>query len=173
MAEHSVYAGGKPIRPERMQLKYLSNGSTTNAIGNYGTLEQFKITCIQSSQQLHIRRMLVYYEDVGQFVTNKYGYDLVLANGINIVVRNADDSLVTELNDGIPIQTNSQWSALCYDTRPDDYGAGPNGTLAVRWTFGESGKNVSLSPGQYLAAELQDDFTGLLSHTFMVQGHYA
>ena len=173
MAQQSVFAGQKPVPSEAMRFKYLTNGATTNAVGNYASVEQFKIACRTGSQQLHVARMVVYYEDVGQFVTNKYGYDLVLVNGISVVVRNEDDSLVTDLTDGVPVATNARWSALCYDTRPDDYGAGPNGSLSVRWTFANAGAPLSLSPGQYLAAELHDDFTGLVAHTFMVQGYYS
>lgn len=173
MAEKSIYAGGKPVPPEALVFEYLSNGSTVQAVGNYsGAVEEFAIECKTGSQRLHIARMIVYLEDVGAFPSDKYGYNLTLTNGIHVYVHDAAHAVVAHLNHDLPVYTNAQWGRLCYDVDYQNYGTG-NDSLAVRWTFERSGKPVTLSPGQHLTVALEDDFTGLVDHTFMVQGYYA
>ena len=173
--ESQIYAGGKPVPAQDLVLEYLSNGSTVHAVGNYlATADDFRITCKTGSQKLHIFRMVVYIEDAGKFVSDKYGYDLALVNGVHVTVRDADDTELKHLDGAVPVLTNAQWGGLCYDTRVDQYGTGSaNGSLVVRWTFANTGKLVSLSSGQYFSVELNDDFTGLIDHTFMVQGYYS
>ncbi len=176
MAEKSLYSGGKPVAPEEMLFFYLSNGATHQVLGNYsdaGTgAEEFKVTCKTGSQRLHINRMIVYVEDVGTFPSDKYGYNLALTNGIHVAVQNASDVEIKDLDGNQNVKTNAQWSRLCYDVAYQPYGSG-NDSLSVRWTFGNSGKKVSLSSGQSLVVTANDDFSGLVEHTFMVQGYYA
>ena len=173
MAESEEYASSKPVAPADMVFEYLSNGSTVHATGNYlSAADDFRITCKTGSQKLHLYRMVAYIEDSGAFLSAKYGADLTLVNGIHVTIRDTDDAELAHLDGGVPILTNAQWGALCYDVSLDTFGAGNNGSLAVRWTFANSGKLLSLSSGQYLSVELNDDFTSLIDHTFMVQGYY-
>ena len=172
MAEMEVIASTHLVRPESLHFDYLSNGSTINAIGNYATTERFKITCEPGSRQLHIYRMIIYIEDVGAFKSAKYGVDIDLTEGIHVKAHAADDSVLADLTAATPVKTNAQWGSLCYDVRLNTYGTGNNGALTVRWTFNNAGAPVSLSEGEYLAVDLKDDFTGLVTHNFMAQGHY-
>ena len=174
MAQQSVHASQKPVPPSALHFDYLSNGSTTNAIGDYGAaVERFKITCESGIRKLYISRLIVYIEDVGNFQSGKYGTDIVLTEGIHVMVHNADDSMAADLTAAQPIITNAQWGALCYDVTVDKFGTGNNNSLIVRWTFSNAGAPVTLSQGQYLAVDLNDDFSGLVKHTFMAQGYYA
>ena len=170
--ESQLYTGAKPVPPESMHFDYLSNGSTIHAVGNYATPESFRITCVSGSRKLHIYRMIVYWEDVGGAKSGKYGTDLVLANGIHVHAKDSEDALLQDLTGNNPVMTNAQWSGLCYDVVIDKYGSGQNGSLASRWTFNNAGAPISLSAGDYLEVELEDDYTGLVEHTFMIQGHY-
>ena len=172
MAEKEVFVSQKAIPPSDMWFDYLSNGSTIHAIGNYATPESFRVTCKIGSQKLYINRLIVYIEDSGAFLSAKYGADLTLTNGIHVHVKDSSDALLLDLTGANPVLTNAQWSGLCYDVALDTYGAGNNGSLAVRWTFANAGAPISLSPGDYLEVELEDDYTGLVDHTFMVQGLY-
>ena len=174
MAEKALHAGQKPVPPSALHFDYLSNGSTTNAIGNYAAgVERFKITCKQGSQKLHISRLIVYIEDVGNFQSGKYGTDLVLSEGVHVMVHDAADAMLADLTAAQSIITNAQWGALCYDVTVDKFGTGNNNSLLARWTFSNAGAPVTLSAGEYLAVDLNDDFSGLVKHTFMAQGYYA
>jgi hypothetical protein len=172
--ESQLYAGQKPVHPDRLHYDYMTNGVTKDAVGDYrSAVERFKITCASGSQRLHLHRMIIYVEDVGNFKSAKYGVDLDLSEGIHVRVHAANDSIHADLTAADPIITNAQWGALCYDVTLDTYGTGNNGSLAVRWTFDRAGAPVTLSSGEYLAVDLNDDFTALEKHTFMVQGYYA
>ena len=177
MAEKQLYSGQKPVDPQHHVFNYLSNGSTVNAVGDYSDIgagaDDFRITCKDGSQKLHLARLIVYWEDVGTAKSGFYGVDVVLTNGIEIVVRDRNDVELEHLTDDAAITTNAQWSGLCHDVTIDRYGTGSNGSLSARWTFANSGAPLSLSAGDYLSVALNDDFTGLEVHTFMVQGYYS
>ena len=173
--ESQLYAGGKPILPGAKISKYLSNGSTIEAIGNYAAApESFRFKCKSGSQKLHRARIIVTIEDSGEFNTDLYGKDIVLTNGISLMVRDESDTLLMDYTDDDPVHTNVEWAEYCYDVQYHDFGTGSaNKFLNVRWTFERSGKFLSLSSGDYLEVSLNDDFTGLVAHRFLVQGYYA
>ena len=178
MAEKSVFSGQKPVHAESQVYEYLRNG-THQAVGDYSDAtgtgpHELVYTCKTGSQKLYIYRMIIHIEDVGKFVSNKYGYDLDLIEGVHIAVHNADETERVDLDGSENVFTNAGWGALCYDTRVDQYGTGnATGSLSVRWTFSRAGAPVMLHGGEHFVVTLNDDFTGLEQHTFMRQGHYA
>lgn len=152
-------------------LDTVGNGTgTKNAIGNYaaGTTE-FKIVPA-AGEIFVINRMIVQIRDSGQFTASTYGAIAALANGIHIHVKDSG-GIKVDLVDSLTIKTNAEWGRVCYDTQLISWGVGDSFIL-VRWTFGRSGTQIWLdnSRGDYLSADLNDDFTGLVSHYFMVQG---
>lgn len=143
---------------------------TKSAVGDYSLAAQdFKITA-PSAHQYEISRMIVSVEDTAGFQAAEYGnLGAALTNGISVLVTDAADATIIDLTDGAPVKTNAQWSSLCYDADLKTWGSG-NELLAVRWTFAKAGAPIRLKPGQSLVARLNDDFTGLVGHTFEVQG---
>lgn len=149
------------------------NGDGTgnkNAIGNYSLgVENFYY---QSTGYSTINRMIVSIED-GQNMRAEYYAALngPLTNGILIKIIDSDGlTELRDITDNVPIVANAQWGALCYDVDIKTWGAG-NEVLLVRWTFSAAGIDpISLSPGQSLRVILNDDFTGLVRHGFMIQG---
>jgi len=172
MAEGTVFAGQKPVPPEDMVFEYLSNGSTIDAVGNYGTAEEFKITCKAGNQKLHLARMIVYIEDAGTFDMEKYGNAITLSNGIHISVKDSGGTEIADYDGGVNVFTNGGWGALCHDITNHTFGSG-NNSLTARWTFAKAGTPISLTSGQEFIITLEDNFTGLVGHTFMVQGYYS
>jgi len=173
MAQQEVTAVGKSVPSAQLVSEFASNGSTIDAIGDYAAaMESFRITCKAGIQKLHIHRMIVNIEDVGNFDAAKYGNNITLTNGINVCVRNAADTILVNLTGTAKVQTNAQWAAYCHDAVLHNFGVG-NQSLTVRWTFANMGKAISLSAGEYLSVELNDNFDGLVHHNFMLQGHYA
>ena len=173
MAQQEVLATGKAIGPENLIFQTLSNGTTDDAIGDYSsTVEKFTFAPA-AGRIAELERMIVHIEDVGALPSDKYGYDVVLTNGIRIYVRDGDDEIITTMDAGIPVKTNGSWSAMCYDVNNLTWGAGSD-TIAVRWTFAKAGYPLRLDArkGHYLSVELNDDFTGLVMHHFLVQGIY-
>ena len=169
--EVSVFSGF--TEPDDHIFYLLSNGSTTNAVGDYSSaVEQFTFT-VPSGRVAEIERMIVFISDVGTFPSDKYGYNLDITTGLRVFVRDANDDIVLTLDAGHPITKNADWAAMCYDTNFLSLGAGED-SLAVRWTFAKSGAPLYLKGrlGHYLSVELNDTYSDLVEHHFLIQGIY-
>ena len=160
--------------PSRMVYRYLDtvgDGSgTKDAIGNMiGT--PLKFTATEDSA---IYRMIIYIEDGNGFKASLYGALPSLTNGWELKVKDSGDNTLLDLTDGISIHHNSQIGQVCFDVDVKDWGAGAgNEGLIARWTFERSGSPIFLTAGNSLVVELNDNFTGLVHHTFAVQGFVA
>ncbi len=170
MADYTAARG--PVRAENWVSSFLTDGSTIHAIGNYADaglgLTQFKFA---PTRKVAVHRMIAYIQDTGNFSVSTYGNGITLANGLRLLVRKADDSLIQAIDGGTPIQANADWSSLCYDINYHSFGVGDN-ALAVRWTFSRAGAPILIDGtlGEYLVMELNDDFSSLTDHTFCAQG---
>lgn len=117
-----------------------------------------------------IERMIVFIQDTGNFSASGYGNLGALTNGLVLEYDcgGAVHPLVEE-----PIQSNAEWAAQCYDARYDNYGTGDN-MLFARWTFAKAGAPIILSGdrNEEVRLHLNDNFTGLVKHQFLLQGLY-
>lgn len=151
-----------------------SNGDGSGgykAISNYGGVAA-RVFYLQPPDHLNfnVERMIIHVEDGGNFNANNYGGAASpLTNGI--VVRKRDQSnnvwdLTTD-----PVQQNADWSQYCYDLNYITFGNG-NNFVQVRWTFAKAGVPLVLDggKGERLEVVCQDDMSGLVDHTFQVQG---
>ncbi|MHC4316827.1 MAG: hypothetical protein ACYSW3_30670 [Planctomycetota bacterium] len=156
-------------------LDTVGDGSgTTDAIGNYagGSIEDFMIKPA-SDEVFVLTRMLIQVVDTTGMDADKYGNNITLTNGIHVLVTDGVGSTIMELTDpNNPIIANGDWGAFCYDVDVKTWGTGNNHLLA-RWTFAKSGEDVYLRGhrGEQLVVRLNDDFSGLIHHHFVVQGY--
>lgn len=154
-------------------FRYLdTNGDGTGdkeAIGDYSGagLTWFYY---EATGYTEINRMIISYEDGTGFRAERYA-SLNAALPVGILVKQVDalNNEMLDLTDNLPITNNAGWGDLCYDVDLKSWGPG-NEFILVRWTFGQSGSPLALNAGQKLIVVLNDDFTGLVSHKFMVQG---
>jgi len=169
-----------PVDPFRtpiyQYLDLVGDGSgQTNATDNYaGAVEEFKIVPA-ATETFVIHRMIISLSDTKTLAADQYGKNITLANGIEVKVIDSAGDLF-DLTNGVPITTNAEWGHLCYDVNVLNFGTNPaNEHLVVRWTFDKSGQPLYLrgSKGEYLAVQLHDDLSGLLTHNFLVQGYVA
>ena len=125
-------------------------------------------------QAMAIHRLIIHIEDVGQLRVDHYGtLGAKLTNGILLQVRSADDdSVLLDLLDGVKLDSNHEWSRLCYDMFPHDYGSPTDFAIAYRLSFDRFGGPLVLTADEYLCVVIQDNVTGLLEHYFMAQGEY-
>jgi len=143
--------------------------STKNAVGNYATATPFFITPGEGLKKFIIHRMLVHIQDDANFNAGGYGGRAVLTNGVTVrVIRR--DGTIENLTDGVPVKTNSDWARLCYDVTYDEFPAGDN-YVHVRWTFSKSGNPIVLGVRDRLEVVLNDNFSAMVGHYFMVQGY--
>ena len=162
--------GGQKI----MISRYLdTNGDgtgTKNAIGNYaGGATPFYIAPA-AGEVFRIGRMIGSYSDSSGVDTDKYGNNITLTNGI--VVRTNLNTVIIDLTDGVPILSNGGWAHQCHDLTAHQFGTG-NDHLTFRWTFTNAGQFIRLDgdTNDTLEVVLNDDFSGLVHHRFLVQGY--
>jgi len=127
----------------------------------------------QAGQILRIARLLVHIEDATVWSAANYG-NLAAALTVGITVHTEDSSGATiiDLTNGDPVKSNADWGKFCYDVSYVAFGAG-NDFLQARWTFTKSGQYIRLDgdTGDNLAVVLNDNFSGLVTHKFLVQGY--
>ena len=149
---------------------------TKNAIGDFSSTQgRFYFKCAPS-EIAHISRVLVSLSDSVVSDSALYGGLAALTNGVVIEVRDADDNVIYNITDvDEPVKTNGHWARYSFDTavKVGDFPLGDD-VLVVRWSFWKfMPQGITLMPGWSLNILLDDDFTGLVSHTFALQGHFS
>jgi hypothetical protein len=127
-----------------------------------------------TTEIIRLTRLIVSIEDGTGIKSGLYGGLSALTNGITIT-QTDDSGTLVDFTDGVPIKTNAQWGQLCYDVSWHAWSASPTEEMVlVRYTFSRMGQDVRLNGANAakLQVNLNDNFTGLLSHRFLVQGYY-
>ena len=149
-----------------------SNGDgtgTTNLVGDYSSAPLVASITAGVDKVVVVQRVIVSIEDAGSIDSGSYGNAIELTNGITISYYQAE-TLVASLTCD-PITTNAQWAAHCHDVTIHDFGAG-NSLLTARWTFAKGiPGGIALQPGDSIRIGLADDYTDLIGHRFLFQGH--
>jgi hypothetical protein len=177
MPEHqiSTSSGGPQKKMIARYADTVGNGSgTNNFIGNYAAAAEQAILTAGGKEDYVISRLIVSVYAVKTFTAQIYASVAQLTNGIEVKHIAADGTTVlNDLTDGVPVTTNSEWGALCYDADVKSWGAG-NEMLLVRWTFAKAGQDgINVSEGESLRVFLEDNHSGLLGHRFMFQGYHS
>lgn len=144
---------------------------TKNAIGNYSAaVTNFYIQPPAGSIYV-ISRIIAHIADTGGLDAGSYGNGITLTNGVDIETADGTGTIIG-ITDGIPIKTNGEWARYCYDVQYTSFGTGLN-YLNVRWSFFKTGSYIRIdgSKNELLKVILNDDFTDLDEHYFMVQGY--
>lgn len=149
----------------------LTDGNNEDANKDYSVTPAEFVLAPPVGSVWNIARLLFFLEDFGSLDADKYGNGLVLTNGVTIQVKRGD-TVLCNLTNSQPIKSNSHWKKFCFDVESSAYGTG-NQTLGSRWTFAKSGSYIHLvgDLGDKIVVTLNDDFSGLVSHTFLFQGH--
>lgn len=142
---------------------------TKNANGNYSiTAEEFYF---QPDGYVEIHRMIVHLADTSGMQAEEYGnLGTALSNGYAPEIQDEDGATLLDLCDGIAITANGDLGRYCYDVDVKSWGAG-NEFLQARWTFTKSGAPLLIEENHRFSITLNDDFSGLLEHYFMLQGY--
>ncbi len=144
-----------------------------NAVGNYSDAgagpEEFKI--VAARDHVSIYRILVSLEDASGFKAEIYGSGSALTNGITLEHRSATGRVISDFTT-VPVKTNAQWGMYCFDVDVKTWRTGGSGNelLVARWTFERMGEPLRFMKDHSLVIKLHDDFTGLISHNYVVQG---
>jgi hypothetical protein len=150
-------------------------------VGNYTSPTDI-LMAPPAARTFYVERLIVFVEDVGTIDPGKYGTDIVLVNGVTVALKD-DKGVILDLTDGKPIMTNAQWGRFCYDMDvmelAEQPGQGPppgrgHSAMVVRWSFFKGGAPLVINGArrEYFAITLHDDFSDLVSQTFMLQGNF-
>lgn len=156
--------------------RYLdTNGDGTgtknaNVNGSVTPVDYFIQADPNGKNKLFLARMIVHIEAAGTITASGYGNLAVLTNGITLQHQDADDNVIRDITDGIPIKSNGGWRRQCYDGARAPWGSG-NETFSARYTFAETGELIVLKPGEKLVITINDDLSTLVQHYFNVQGN--
>ena len=179
MAEKRISIDPVHIMPEERIDEYLrDDGGSIHAIGNYLAVPEHFTWVPETHRIAHITRMLILIEDDSNLGATSYGGIVGgLLNGIGVHVHDSNngDAIIADLDGAESIYTNTDWAGLCHDLTPYVFGGGQNNQVAtIRWTFEKAGGPLMLdgSKGHYLAIDLNDDFSSLVDHRFLIQGWY-
>jgi hypothetical protein len=121
----------------------------------------------------YISRMIVTVVDGTLNNADLYGgLGGALSNGIS-VLKTSGATTLSDYTDGLPVKTNGNWATLCHDVTVHTGFANGNDYQTIRWTLARSGGIVMLRSAfsERLVVRVNDDFSGLVSHLFMVQGY--
>ena len=160
-------------RPNDAVFRFLdTNGDgtgTTNATGDYSITPEE--VYFEAAVNCDIHRLIIHIGDTGGIQAQDYGNIAGgLTNGYTVKALDASQAELIDLCAGIPILTNGDIGRYCYDVDLKTWGSGDE-FIQARWTFSKAGSPLHLPKGYRLSVTLNDDFTGLLQHYFMVQGY--
>lgn len=153
--------------------KDLADSDNENANKNYSVTPAKFTIAPPAGECWYVARVLVYIRDTGAFDADKYGNNITLTNGIALkTYRNGVEQ--NNLTNSQTVKANSHWGKYCYDTFLSTYGVGDQ-SLSARWTFTKAGVYIRLDGDENdsIEVELNDDFSGLVEHTFNFQGFKA
>jgi hypothetical protein len=103
-------------------------------------------------------------------VPSKWG-GVSLTNGITFKVHDSSGTVICDFSDGEPIRSTAEMALLTGDAATVDTAAGID-QIGLRWELSRAGKPVILTSGQYFAAKLSDNYSGMDFFKIMVQGFY-
>lgn len=160
-----------PILNQFLDLSGNGTGNK-NANGNYSALPTAFFIKPPTNKLYVIARMIVFIRDAGSLDSGKYGNNINLTNGILVQRKDGVGVLENDFTDGVPIIKNTDWAKYCYDLNLLNFGSGDE-AYTVRWTFaatGQRGVVLNGAIGESFLVLLNDNFSGLLEHRFLVQG---
>ncbi len=146
---------------------------TSDFIGNYSSTGVVGYIKAPAGQTWDVYRMIVRIEDEATIHAEKYGALAALSEGVDLNIRfESGGAIVGSLDGGIPVKTNAQWASLCYDTDVKSWRTGGAGDelLVARYTFNRLGGPIQITGEERIELDFDDNFTGIISHTFLFQG---
>ncbi len=152
--------------PDATLNEFATDGSETNAIGDYSGGPVAFVYQPNPGEKVLIHRFIATIQAVGILSTTKYGTNLTLTNGIRVMLQD-DTATVRDFTSGHRIVINPDWCMYCNRTRE-----GSN-FQAAQWDFTAIGPPILLDgdkDNERLAIVVHDNFTTLLQHRFLVQG---
>ncbi len=165
---------GESYRPLSQYLTIDGTGSTaSNVTGNYtGSATDFTYIP-DSADRVHINRIAVRVGDSGGFVPQGFAALAALTNGIDIGVTN-DSDFVFKVNSNQPIKRNLDWNTIG-EVSVTPYSETTYSGYTVSIDLSQKypgGLRLNGAIGDALTVRVNDTFTGLIEHRYLIEGYY-
>ena len=149
-----------------------ATGATVSAVENtLGGAIHFEVAPSETEFYV-VNRLVVHIHDGGSVVPENYGgIGGGVTNGVIVRVTQDSNPILTLTPE--PIKNNADWGRYCYDVAYNT-GLGQE-IVSARWTFAKGGKGIALDGAlnQRLEVVFNDNFSGLIDHTFLAHGWIA
>lgn len=142
------------------------------AIGNYVSNEEFFRITLGETEQAEIHSVTILLSGNGQITLTDYGFlNIPLSGGVRIAKADAaGNRTFLGISAGAAIKSNLDWHRVGSRVVPTDYVSAAN-LLQVTLPVKElTGVALQLNPKESVGFVLEDDFTGMLGHSFSLQG---
>lgn len=141
---------------------------TMNAIGDYSVTPTGFF--FQPPLAVNVHKAVIMIESAAGMWAERYGNIMGgLTNGYSFSRKDAADVMQLELNNGIAIKTNAEIGRTGFDVDVKTWGAGDEVLLAT-CDFKGAGGPIEINANDKLGIILNDDFSTLNQHFFMLQG---
>lgn len=151
-------------------LDTVGNGTgISNANGNYSTIPQSFKLIAPVDENYTISNILIHIAGTGAFAYTGYGSIMAgLTKGWTIKI--FKDGVLRDLFNGQIIKSNQDLQLISnMVTKPAFTGMGD--CITVTLSFNQYGMPFYINNPEYIEVLLNDNFTGLTEHKFLVQGH--
>jgi hypothetical protein len=157
--------------PFRRWLTSTGDGLTGdfNLIGNYSAspTDFYYI----APYRYFVKSVIISISDDAGFNQSDYGaIPGGLTNGVGFFVRPANSLVDTRLIHTVNIKKNYEWLAIVERVQLTQFKGLPQTISIVLDVVDEFGIYFPLNPGDRFIVRLNDDFTGLIAHTFGLRG---
>lgn len=144
-------------------------GEKDAAVDGSGTPVVFRATPFVG-YAWRLSRLIVQVRHVGPMPNHLYGALDALANGM--LFEQLAGGRRYDLLHGLPVRTVGDWGRTCFDVNRWSWTGTPGtqNVVTVRWTFTRAGPPLGLVHGDEIRVVVRDDLSGLVAHTFCVQG---
>lgn len=144
-----------------------------NSANDYSSTEKDFIIKPPTGEIWEVSRMIFALSDNGILDSGYWGgSNSALTNGVKLQIWDGGKEngiLKIDLFDKMPLKSNGQWGAVCYDVEKVTFGQGDN-WLHARYTLSKdtNGKSIVLdgSNNDEIVIPLNDNFSSLLTQTF-------
>ena len=152
-------------------LEDMSDPQITDFIGDYSITPVFAGYRPAPNKYTIINKMIISVSDVGAFDAGFYGNSINLTNGITFAL--SEGLVPVSIYNSKPIISNGDFGSYTHNISSLEFGQGAN-FLNVEKLFTTEpiilDGDIALETDLTLCAILNDDFSGLAHHTFLVSG---
>ena len=141
----------------------------TQFIGDYSVTPVTAYIQPPAGEVYVISHLIIAVAD-SQITADGYGFLSALSTGYDIVVSDSSDVEIVKLNGGLKLNSHLDLASRTFYTNYIDTGNGSD-MMVHKLDWEEDGRPVILKDQQKLKITLNDNFTGLVDHSFYVNGY--